>query len=402
MECLEVSDKGSLEIESKYMSIRNKFLPYALRVMRGDVRARQLLNLARSRILGKGQTVSWQPTHLSIFVTDRCNFHCDMCPAHSTKIPESYVHRHRAAPEMSLNLFRYIVDRYPNLIRVELIGTGEPLLNLHFFDMVTESIKRRMIVNAFSNGYSLDAYIPNLIRSGLDRLCVSLNGHTAKEFHRMTGNPEEYYSRILRNVETLVQARNKERASLQVELSFIIDRYNYRYMKEMIEVGETLGADSVIFLHFQATPFNGFTPEERCIYAGDPAVREELAALASRKYRCDVTWPYLLRDSGDARSVCRWPFSILQVDGNGNIGGCPMQLLNMHENGKVYDKDAWNNDYFRDLRRRHLVGDVFWPCKSCVESGGIDPILAVKAKRPFRIRKRGRTQNAVVQNEKKV
>lgn len=365
------------------MSIRSRFIPYALRVMRGDIFLGQLVNLARSRILPKAETVSWQPTHISIFVTDRCNFHCDMCPTHSRKVPTSYPHCHRVASDMSLDLFRFIVDRYPNAVRLWLVGTGEPLLNPNLFDLVREAAKRRMVVSTISNGYAIDDYITEILSSSLDQLCISLDGHTGEEFHRMTGNPERYHSRILRNVEALVGARRKKNAMPRIEVSFIIDSRNYRYMKDMINVGENLGADSVLFLSFQPNPFPGFTPEERCIYADDSAVCEELASLMSKKYRCDVTWPFLLKRQGDGITVCRWPFSMFQVDGDGCIGGCGMGMLNMHDNGRVYEKDPWNNEYFRDLRRRHLQNDLFWPCKFCVESVGLEPSLAVKTNLRF-------------------
>lgn len=280
---------------------------------------------------------------------------------------------------MSVDLLRSVLDRYPNVVRVPLIGVGEPLLNPQLFDMVRECTKRRMIPNTVSNGFALDAFIPDIINSGIDRICVSINGHTADEFHRMTGNPGVDYSGILRNVEALVRARSNKRSPLHIELSFIIDSNNYLHMKDMIEVGETLGVDSVYFLHFIPSPYPRFTPEERCLFADDPDVIEELALLMSRKYRCHVRWPFLLRRPGGERTICRWPFSMLRVDGAGNVGGCPMAMLNMHENGTINDNNPWNNEYFRNLRSRHLKGALFLPCQSCVECAGVNPCQLIKS-----------------------
>jgi len=167
---------------------------------------------------------------------------------------------------------------------------------------------------------------------------------------------------------------------MKIEASFIIYRYNYQYMKEMIKVGENVGVDSVYLNQFQAFPYSGFTPKERCFYADDSDVREELSCLMSTKFRCDVIWPRVLRCPGDVRNVCRWPFRMIQVDGDGNVGGCGMGLLNMYKNGKVYDENVWNNEYFRDLRMHHLKGNLLWPCKSCVESAGVEPTEMIKKK----------------------
>jgi len=359
------------------VGIRNRFWHYASKVMQGYVRPRQLVNLTLERITQKTEVISWQPSTLSVFVTSLCNFRCDMCPTHSKRIPDSYVHCHREETDMSPDLLSFALDSYPTVIRVPLIGVGEPLLNPHFFDLVKECVKRRKIVNTVSNGKALGAYIHDIVHSGLDRVCVSVNGHTAEEFHRMTGNPEANFSRILHNIEALVRARGKNNAP-RIDLSFIIDRHNYHYMKDMLEIAENLGADFVYLLHFLASPYPGFTPEERCLYEDDQAVKDELFRLMSKKYRCEVEWPYLLKRPGGERIVCKWPFSLIQIDGGGYVGGCPVQLSNMHNNGTIYDKDVWNNQYFRDLRRRHLQGNLFGPCESCVCSVGINPAAVVK------------------------
>jgi MoaA/NifB/PqqE/SkfB family radical SAM enzyme len=301
-----------------------------------------------------------------------------MCPTLSRKIPKDYAHRHHQAPDMSLDLLRLVLDRYPNAIRVMLIGVGEPLLNPHLFDLVAECVKRRMVVDTVSNGFALDAHIPEILRSGLDRVAVSVNGHTAQEFHRVTGMPAASHSKILRNVEALVSARGHKKLQPGIEVSFILDRVNRGHMLEMIAIGEQLGVDGVAFYNYLPSPYPGFTPEERCLYADDAAVREGFARVISRKFRCDVTWPLLLGRPEQGWGVCRWPFSLLQVDGDGNVGGCPVMMLNMHENGNVKEADAWNNEYFRDLRRRHLGGKVLWPCEYCGERVGVDPTRIVE------------------------
>jgi len=351
---------------------RNGFLHYASRIMGGYVRPGQLANRARERLMPRAEVVSWQPIVISFWVTSRCNLRCDMCPTHSLKTPKSYLHRHNETPDMSPELLRLVLHRYPRAARVSLMGVGEPLLNPHFFELVQECNKRRLPVDTVSNGYALERHIPHIVRSGLNCVVVSVNGHTSEEFERMTGMRGECHSRIVRNVQALVRERGN-RIHPRVEISFIIDRYNWRFMRQMIEIGEEVGADVVLFHQFLPSPFPGFAPEERCLHTSDPAVREELTGLTSKRFRCHVKWPWLLGQPGDEKRVCRTPFSMLMVDGAGNVGGCHSMILNLHENGTVHDEDPWNNAYFRDLRRRHLQGDLLWPCEHCVANAGVDP-----------------------------
>jgi MoaA/NifB/PqqE/SkfB family radical SAM enzyme len=273
---------------------------------------------------------------------------------------------------MSPELLRLVLDRYPRAARVSLIGVGEPLLSPYFFELVRECDKRRLTVDTVSNGYNLEGHIPDIVRSGLNCVVVSVNGHTPDEFHRMTGMRGECHSRILQNARALVRARGNK-IHPRVEVSFIIDKYNWCYMGQMIEIGEEVGADGVLLNQFLPSPFPGFTPEERCLYASDPVVRDELARLMSKRFGCVVKWPDLLGQPEDDRRICKCPFSLLVVDGGGNVGGCPAMMLNLHGNGTVHDEDPWNNEHFRDLRRRHLQGDLCWPCNYCVENAGVDP-----------------------------
>ena len=79
-----------------------------------------------------------------------------------------------------------------------------------------------------------------------------------------------------------------------------------------------------------------------------------------------------------------------------------MQISNIHENGQVFDGDPWNNEYFRELRRRHLQGELFWPCESCVECAGVKPSRVVKSKPHLKLGHKGETEDIVLSNEKEV
>lgn len=356
------------------MNVSSKLLTYSSKLFHAAVKPGQLANIARRTCLRKTEVVRWQPTHVALFVTSHCNLRCDMCPTHSKVLPKDYLHRHLDAADMSLELLRVVLDRYPRAMRAWLIGVGEPLLSPAFFELVRECCRRNLVVDTVSNGVALDNHVQEIVHSRLDRIYVSLNGHTAKEFQRMTGMPQSVHSKVLGNIEALVSARGNTRRP-RIELSFIVDRANYCNIDDMIRVAEELGVDGANFYNYVPTPYPGFTAGERCLYEDDPAVCDELVRLMSRKWRCDVAWPCLLRRfdsmSPRDRTRCRWLFSVLQVDGDGNVGGCTTRMLNMHANGKVTDGDAWNNEYFREARSRHLNGDVMEACKACSECVGV-------------------------------
>ncbi|GAH12335.1 unnamed protein product, partial [marine sediment metagenome] len=234
-----------------------------------------------------------------------------MCPSHSKSIPKEYKFKHKKAPDMSRKLLQDILDRYNKALRVWLVGTGEPILNPNFFDLVKECVKRKMIVNTFSNGFAIKNYKGKLVNCGLDRICISINGQNSEEFNRITGMPKDYYHIITENISSLVETRNEMNSKTKIELSFIIDQFNYLNIEQMIKVSGKFGIDSVSLNNFLPTPYVGLTPAERCLFENDSNIKGEIKRLKKLKFSCSVIWPKLLSDCLQDRKKCRWPFRMI-------------------------------------------------------------------------------------------
>ena len=68
------------------------------------------------------------PVCLYLEVTNRCNLLCETCPRTFEAL--------EPPADMSMELFRRIVDQVPNVARVVLHGVGEPMLVKHLPDMI--------------------------------------------------------------------------------------------------------------------------------------------------------------------------------------------------------------------------------------------------------------------------
>lgn len=341
----------------------------------------QLLNMLKYRLSKRSTVVKYQPTGLSIASTSRCNSHCDMCHNHSSYIGD-FEFRARSTKDVDFALFKSFVNKFNKAWNISIIGSGEPLLNKDFFRMVDYSAKEmRMNVSTITNGMLLDEeMIEKIIRSGLSSISISVNGDDKEEFKRMTGMPKEVYKEKLKNIKSLIAkkrarerecARKRERNSgLVIRVGFIIDKENYKKMHSMIKLGEKLGVDTVVFYNFLPAPFPGFRAEERCLTTEDTDAVNSIHNLKSNmrhnKYSVSVVLPIPL--NFEKRGGCTSHFSALRVDGDGNIGGCGAILLNLEKNGKWYDKDVWNNEYFRRMRGIYLDQKNdrrLEPCKVC-------------------------------------
>lgn len=332
----------------------------------------QMLNLFKYFWGKKKEVVNWEPIYISVFPTFRCNLRCDMCLTHSKKFKNSF--GQKPGKDVDFELFKEILNRYKNALAVNLIGNGEALLNQDFFRMVEyASNVMKMYTFSSSNGILVGEYIEEIINSPLAGFEISINGHNSAEFNRMTGMPSKWFDVIRDNTIELVRRRNAKKSKLEILASIILDKENYKYLKDMVYFVENLGVDRVLFFQFLPSPAPGFTAEERCLFSDDSDVVETFAQVNSLRSRTRVriSLPPLLGRAMNGKD-CSVPFYNISVDGEGNVGGCSCQILDLSGNGKFYEEDAWNNAHFRELRRRFIDPGfpLLEPCRWCYNNSG--------------------------------
>lgn len=335
----------------------------------------QKSNYFRYLFSGKSEGLRYGPVTISIVATGRCTLSCDMCPTHSGRVPSDYAHAQQAIKDMSLERFKEIIDRFKNAATVHIIGSGEPLLNKDFFKMVDYAAGKKMTVKTFSNGTMIRENIDNILNSGLDGITISINGHNAEEFSRMTGIKAEVYDEIYEAVRALVTEKKRRGSGVKIKLSYIIDKRNYRFIPDMAAVSLALGVDHSFFCNFLPAPYDGLRAEERLLTA-DEKVAGDISAIFTAyppAIRKKFT-PPLLVNAGMVKNNCETHFSQIRFDGAGNVSSCSMMLLNMSGHGHYKDQDVWNNAFFRDMRKRFLSDESYLipdPCKVCPDNKGV-------------------------------
>jgi MoaA/NifB/PqqE/SkfB family radical SAM enzyme len=346
-----------------------------LRVLVKDLTFSQKFNYIKFNFSPRREVLNYEPVTISIVATSSCTLSCDMCPTHSPKVPRDYIHAQRNTRDMSFEMFKEIIDRFKSAMNVQIIGSGEPMLNKDFFRMVDYAASRGMKVKTFSNGTTIEENIGRILGSRLDGITISINGHDAQEFSRMTKMEAALYGKIYNATKRLVEERNNISSAVKVKLSFIIDSYNYKFIRDMVETGLKLGVDQAFFCNFLACPIDGLTAEER-VLTENPKIRREIKAMMARypeSVRRKFTLPPLI-DRGMRRNNCDSHFSQIRFDGNGNVSSCSMMLLNMEGNGNYRDADIWNNVFFRRMRAVFLANDAALlpePCNSCPDNKGV-------------------------------
>ena len=131
------------------------------------------------------------PVCLYLEVTNRCNLLYETCPRTFEAL--------EPPADMSMELFRRIVDQVPSVARVVLHGVGEPMLVRHLPEMIRHLKARGTHVLFNTNGTLLaPRKHREIIDTGLDELRVSLDAAEAATFLKVWG--KDMFDRIVRNV----------------------------------------------------------------------------------------------------------------------------------------------------------------------------------------------------------
>jgi len=137
------------------------------------------------------------PTVLNLEPTTRCNFNCWYC-----------IGRHMKQEDLSFNDFSKILNNYPTLKVLALVGEGEPLLHKRFLDMVKLAKRKGIRVVSLSNGSALTpSVVKKICESGLDYISVSIDSADSEIFKQSRINGDLH--KIWAGIERLAQYRNE-------------------------------------------------------------------------------------------------------------------------------------------------------------------------------------------------
>ncbi len=142
------------------------------------------------------------PVALSVEPTTSCNLRCPQCPSGLRKFT-------RPTGLMDMEMYKSILREFScDLAYLMLYFQGEPFLHPEFLAMVQLAKEKKIYTVTSTNGHYLDEKNSEaVVRSGLDRLIISLDGisQDVYEKYRKGGKVD----RVLEGIENLIAAKNK-------------------------------------------------------------------------------------------------------------------------------------------------------------------------------------------------
>lgn len=264
------------------------------------------------------------PTMINIEPTTRCNFNCWYC-----------VGRHMAQEDIRLEDFARMLDNFPGVKTIALVGEGEPLLHKDFFAMAQMAKDRNIRVMIISNGSALsESVVKKLCETEVAYVSISVDSFDPAAFasSRIDGNLEKVWQGIRRlrkyrdsngfhfpkialkgtlfsnTIDHLPTIVNHAKSNgVEIFESFqalnpmhsyvrIYPREKLSELRAVVEVGKAIKRDSA-YGRQELQPMEAFN-ESNNIEVFHPVTSNPL------RNNCDETWLYSLL-SGDVTPCCQ-------------------------------------------------------------------------------------------------
>jgi MoaA/NifB/PqqE/SkfB family radical SAM enzyme len=180
-----------------------------------------------------------QPYAISIEPTTACNLSCPQCPTGAGILQ-------RPKGSLSDETFKTLVNKLPSsTFIVNLYLQGEPLLNRQLPDFIKYLSDRQLYSIVSTNGQLLDdGMAEKLVRSGLSKIIVSLDGATEESYQRYRVGGS--FQKVLNALKALNRARTQAQSIYPfVELQCIVFEHNEHEVQAIYDLARLYHIDKV-------------------------------------------------------------------------------------------------------------------------------------------------------------
>jgi radical SAM protein with 4Fe4S-binding SPASM domain len=311
---------------------------------------------------------------LGIETSRVCNFHCDMCPAHSER---------GRFPKESLVADDRLIDRvipflkgyHHKISRIDAGSVwGEPLMNAGFFSNTDRIIQAypEAYVDLTTNGSFLT---PENIERLLDiknlrQITVSIDAGTKQTYERIRKGGR--WDSLIDNISSLMESKkSRSQAYPIISTNFVAMKDNFQELPKYVRKMADIGVDviSVVNVHncYSSDAKQGIfdLPTRK---SDDSEEREKIIEEVQNIDLPEKTSLHLpsfsLNKKSAECSLCAASTMIIGIEGN-VYPCCILQSLNYEGNpeaismGNIFEKDLasiWNSKQFLDFRLNMLRG----------------------------------------------
>ncbi len=301
------------------------------------------------------------PTHIQVEPTTRCNATCGTCSRGSLAKSDL---RNDLQPEA----LERILEKFPGLKSIRLLGLGEPFLNPRFETILKLLKKRRIKVWLISNGSLFERqHIRDLIHDYVFDIGVSIDSADPEEFRKLRPMGLIGLEQVLAGMRKLIEERNAGRSNVIIGVNGAISHTNYAGLDAIGDLCIDLGVDYFAVAAVENWLIKGdagYEPSASFVAESmkhSKPIGRHVARLRRRMLLHGILLGYKTPKNRLGR--CPWPFNSLHVAPDGTVTPCCIRtqpkthgLFNLFSD-KPFEA-FWNGDVYKDLRRAHLTQDA--------------------------------------------
>lgn len=334
------------------------------------------------------------PFLINISVNNICNLRCKMCDVGESQ--KSTFYYKNLIPEdkkvLNLNEWNRFLEQVEGFKPEIAISTTEPLLYRDIIPLVRLVKSKDLRCQVTTNGVKLKEMAEDIVKSGLDRINVSIDGPVG--VHDVIRGKDGLFDEIVKGtrlIEDLKKQYGSENPALHAY--YTISDHNYHCLSDTVVALENLSFKSITFQHlgfvnsemakvhnerFDGYPVtvsgcSGVAPQKIDI----DCLRREIECLHKRENGISVYWYPRVKlnrlwnyyneiEPLVKNKRCKVPWFFSQINCNGEV--VPLARcfnLVMGDVTKEDFKKIWNNSKYRDFRKNLWRHKSFPACSKC-------------------------------------
>ncbi len=278
------------------------------------------------------------PAKLFIDPVNHCNLNCQMCAV-------GLKEEGRKQSFMTFSTFQKIIDEAHKYIwEIFLYNWGEPLLNKYIFQMIQYATTKHIFVNMSSNlNYFNDEISINLVKSGLNRLIVSLAGASQASVEKyQKGNN---FEAVIENIKRMVFIKHKLNSKVPfIQWRYAVNKHNEHEIVKAKELARSMEIDKLEIIPFECYQ-EIFLDNESEFKKIKPWLPQDEGLS---KYN------YSKRCKKQRRPVCRLLWWWITIQPDGSVSPCCSIWPGRFDFGNINDmplKQIWNSEKYIAARR---------------------------------------------------
>lgn len=290
------------------------------------------------------------PISISIEPTTACNLGCPECPSGLKQFT-------RATGNINIDLFKKMIDTIAShIMYINFYFQGEPYIHPKFLDMVAYAGSKNIYTSTSTNAHFLDDQTAEkTVRSGLDRLIISIDGTTQEiyEQYRIHGN----LNKVLEGAKNIEKWKKKLNSSKPYTIfQFLVVKPNEHQVNDAKRIAKEIGVDTIKFKTAQVYDYedgNSLIPENE----------------KYSRYKKQKNGKYAIKNKLLNHCWKLWHSCVLTWDGM--VVPCCFDKDAKHHMGDLKKESfetVWQNDRYQNFRSSLLKArnqiDI---CTNCTE-----------------------------------